>query len=1023
MTRDTISKVKFYALLLMFLPVVAFGQRKQPKAKAIRQTIISSRVTDENGAPLRNAMVSTQEGTVTTYSGEDGSFVLKALPGSVVMIQANGYEDKVIEVAEGGVLDSYALEKMPLFSSSRDVLYLPLGITTSKRSTVSSISSIDGADLETYPDLLLTNTLQGRATGLTVRHNTGELGNNAPALIIRGLSRGGSDGAITIVDGVERPMEELVPAEIDRVEILKDATAKVLYGSRAANGVILVTTKRGKANTRVTKVSAEYGTMMATRMPKFLGAYDYATLYNEARENDGLAPFYSETELNGYRNSAGANDQRYPNADFYGYFLKDAMPYRRASLQFLGGDNRTQYALVVGYTGASGLEKINTPTNDRFNLRGNLDLEVTPSLRAFAGLAGIIGMTTSADITSGAVFSRLSSHKPNGYPFIIDNEELRNLNAGVGVTSIPALGGSLQHPDNLYGRLMYGGSQHGQNLAGQGTFGLDLKLGNIIPGLAAKSYLTFDNYQSFSRGQSETPVSYGQRWFLNDAGEEQVTYYKLQKRVIQSDQVRKGHSISRTLGWVGEVKYHNQVGVHELTGDVTYFYYRNESSGQLQDVENSNLALRLAYGLQNKYYLEGTAAYMGSNRLASKNRHFLSWAAGAAWVLSEEAFLQGSSAVNFLKLKANIGILGYDRATDYYLFQNRWYTNGTMPFNERNQTSFPRTSIELIGNPDLDWEKSREFSVGVEGLAFQNRLQFEFNFFDELRYDIIMRQGAQYTGIHGGLVPFTNYGETSNRGLEGSISWQQSVGEVHVKMGGNFIYSKNKVLKTDEVAYPEEYMRQTGRGSDALFGYVANGLFRDQAQVESHAFQTFGAYGIGDIKYADLNSDGLVDSRDRKQIGNSFPRTTLGMEVTLQYKGFGLYLLGTSELGVDKMLNNSYYWNFGEGKYSTTAFDRWHPQNNPGGTAPRLTTTNGANNHIGSSFWLDDASFWRLKNVELSYTLNTATSFAKGYRFFVRGTNLLVLSSIRDLDPEVLNGGVANYPVMRGLTGGVSLSF
>ncbi|MGV3538876.1 MAG: TonB-dependent receptor plug domain-containing protein, partial [Rufibacter sp.] len=342
MTKDIISKARVYGLLLLFLPVLGLAQQKQPKNKPARPTIVNSKISDENGAPISNAVVSTQEGTVTTYSGEDGSFLLKVLPGSIVMIQANGYEDKVIEVAEGGILEAYTLEKRPFFSSARDILHLPLGISTNKRSTVSAISSIEGAALETYPDMLLTNTLQGRAAGLTVRHNTGELGNNAPALIIRGLSRGGSDGAITIVDGVERPMEELVPAEIDRIEILKDATAKVLYGARAANGVILVTTKRGKANTRVTKVSAEYGTMMVTRMPSFLGAYDYATLYNEARENDGLAPYYTEAAIAGYRNSSGVNDQRYPNADFHGYFLKDAMPYRRASLQFLGGDNKTQ---------------------------------------------------------------------------------------------------------------------------------------------------------------------------------------------------------------------------------------------------------------------------------------------------------------------------------------------------------------------------------------------------------------------------------------------------------------------------------------------------------------------------------------------------------------------------------------------------------------------------------------------------------------------------------------------------------
>src|SRR5690606_20647903 len=233
-----------------------------------------------------------------------------------------------------------------------------------------------------------------------------------------------------------------------------------------------------------------YGTMMASRMPDFLDAYDYALLYNEARQNDGLLPFSSEADLLGYTNSSGANDQRYPDVNYYDYFLRDAMPFSRANLEFSGGNEQTQYALITGYTGAKGIETISTPAYDRFNLRGNLNLKITPSLSAFAGIAGIIGLTNSGDINSSQIFTKLSSHRPNEYPFVIDNEELAAASKVLGEAYIPPLGGSLLYPDNLYGRLLYGGNQLSQNFIGQGNFGLDLKLDKIAKGLGAKAYFS-----------------------------------------------------------------------------------------------------------------------------------------------------------------------------------------------------------------------------------------------------------------------------------------------------------------------------------------------------------------------------------------------------------------------------------------------------------------------------------------------------------------------------------------------------
>jgi outer membrane receptor protein involved in Fe transport len=330
----------------------------------------------------------------------------------------------------------------------------------------------------------------------------------------------------------------------------------------------------------------------------------------------------------------------------------------------------------------------------------------------------------------------------------------------------------------------------------------------------------------------------------------------------------------------------------------------------------------------------------------------------------------------------------------------------------------------IIGNPDLQWETSTEFNIGIEGLALNNSLGFEVNYFNEFRDNIIFdNPSALFSSINGNLNIPQNIGQVSNQGLDASINYFKTTGDFVWSLGGNFLYVKNKIIRTDEVMHPDEYLRQTGRPSDAIFGYVSNGIIRSEADLNDGPFQALGSYGVGNLAYEDLNGDGLIDERDRQQIGNSFPRTTLGVNFSLNYKGFGLFVLGTSELGVNTMRNNSYYWNDGEGKYSSFVRDRFHPVNNPSGNVPALTTLAAQNDFRASTFWLEDTSFFRLKNVELSYTLANAAWTVRNLRLFVRATNVFVVSAIQELDPEVLNAGVTNYPIFRTVTGGLAVRF
>ncbi len=504
---------------------------------------------------------------------------------------------------------------------------------------------------------------------------------------------------------------------------------------------------------------------------------------------------------------------------------------------------------------------------------------------------------------------------------------------------------------------------------------------------------------------------------------------------ISFDQVKVGtddtnynlssNSTLRSTSFNANVYYDKKLSNGVFNASAGFYYYLKENNGSTQNIENDNTYLRGNYIHNNKYVVDATLSYMGSNKYVGNERHFLSTALGTAWVLSEEDFMSSSAIFDFLKLKASFGILGYDAATSFLLYENLWSDNGSTAFGEKNKTSATVKDVNIWGNPDLGWEKAREINVGLEGVAFDKRLFFEANYFNEYRYDIVDIVDENYSGIYGDFTMYTNYEAVTNQGFELGLAWMDKKGDLSYTLGLNATYAKNEFTIKDEVAYPE-WRQEEGKPTNVIMGYESLGLFGKDVNLASAPDQSAlgGSYGEGDIAYKDQNNDGVIDELDKVDLGVSFPTTQLGLTLDLNYKRFGLYVLGTASFGVTKQLTNTYYQNYGNLKYSTLAWDAYHPIRNPQGTQPALTTTDSQNNTVTSDFWTESGNFFRLKNVELSYTLDfKPSSVIKKSKFFVRGNNLLVLSKIDDLDPEAPNGGVTNYPVLRMLTGGVSVSF
>lgn len=1002
-------------------PCNAQNKRNAKRAKTTKAALIvniNTTIVDEDNRPIKDAEIIASEGAITHYTDKEGKVSIQSRANGIILVEALGYEDIIVDLAKEQFPKILKMKKTEMLASGKYKIERPDGGVTYQKNLVGAIGSTTGEDLSTYPDFSLSNTLQGRVPGLVVRSNVNGLGNNTATLYVRGLHGYTNNDAIVIVDGIERSMDDIIPEEVETIDVLKDATAKILYGARAANGVLVVTTRRGEANKRVIRASVEAGVMLTTRLPKFLNSYDYATLYNEARRNDGMPDFYSSDQLNGYKNSSGVNDLLYPNVDYYDYFLQKQSMYRKAMVDLNGGNNKVRYSMIVNYVGGNGFEKIgDRPDLNRLNVRGNLDIKITDYLSVVADAAARLELRDWSSVDGSTTFSNLSTLRPNEYPLTISSDALGLEPDAKGV---PFFGASIRQPENLFANMEYGGFTSERYVTSQTNIGLDFTLDKFVKGLRASAFMTFDNYNYFRQGQVNVYPTYAIN-MINGEPE----FRQMKQLNLQDDQSRLGEETRRTLGWRANVGYSNRFGKHDVAAMLAYHYYQDEVKGDAQDVKNTNTTLRLNYGFDNKYVFEGDLALMGSNRFEKGNRYFLSGAIGAGWILSNEAFLIDCDAINFLKVKASMGILGYDRSTDFLLYKTAWQNGDNLSLGEQNKSTYHTTQLLRLGNKNLKWERSTEWNIGVEGFFLRNRLKAEINYFNELRDNIIGIQGSAYADVLGNFVSYHNIGKVRNNGIDAYVQWNDRNGDFSYQVGVNITWSKNKLLKWDEVNFPDSYLKTVGKPTDVMMGYQALGLFGKDVSLGRNIPQLLGNYQDGDIAYVDLNNDGVVDARDKKMLGNSYPRTVLGIDANLQYKNWGLYILGTAELGLNVWKNNAYYQNKGEGKYSVLALDRWHPENNPNGTYPRLTTTEGENNFVNSSFWLGNGSYFRLKNVELSYTINNKkeNALAKKIKIFGRGTNLFSLSKEKDLDPELINAGINNYPVYRTLTGGVTVTF
>lgn len=901
----------------------------------------------------------------------------------------------------------------------KDTVVTTLLINDPAWKVTSAISTVKGERLEKSFTQNAMNTLYGQIPGLTVMQGSGEPGADSPTINARGYNTlSTTDRSIlVIVDGFESSLDQLAVQEIESISLLKDAAA-VLYGMRAANGVLLVTTKRGSVKPLEVNFSAQLGFNTPFKMPKYLNSYNYAMLYNEARVNDGLNPYYDDEALEAYR--TGSNPYLYPNVDWYDEVLKKSSILQNYNLNFGGGNETVTYFALVNVSDNNGLfagtdSKRKDSSNakfTRYNVRANVDVNVTKELRAELKLAANVEDQMGPTGGSWNIYNQLSLLPPNAFPVYNPNG---------------TYGGNATF-SNLVGDLKEKGYNSYNERSIQSSLRLRYKLDALLKGLSISAAYSFNNnfYSVYNKTRTYPYHS------VSMVGDEYVYNTYNEK---SSFSVNDGTSQQwRNTIFQGTVDYSNVFNfIHSIDAnvaaysDVTYDVYDSANRDSEYPHKFAGLRGRASYGYDQRYIGEFAFSYEGSDLYARGKRFGFFPAVSVGWIASNEAFLKDIEEVNFLKLRASYGLVGNASiiASRRYGFEQTYGYTGSY-YLGNNNTAINGMREDVVADRNRTWEKEKRLNIGVDATLF-GMFDLKVDYFKHDRYDILVSPTAAVPGISGLRFAEMNLGKSTNSGFEASLRYGGKTNDLEYYAQANFWYAKDKLKYKAEEVKQWPYQISTGQRLNQPFGLVAIGLFRDQEDINSSPVQTFGDVQPGDIKYRDLNGDGQVDGEDTRPIGRTgTPDFSGSLTLGVKYKGFDIETMIYGVGNRTSYLSGSTYWAF-QNQYSApeSALARWTDATKDSAKYPRLSTRAVSNNTQYSSFWQADGSFLKLRYVEIGYTLPKKWSkavYSNNLRFFLNGTNLFSLNrmdGLKNADPEGLSG----YPSMRTISIGVKMQF
>ena len=1009
-------------------------------ALAQEQLNISGTVTDAAGEALIGVSVTVKDakglGTITNI---DGKYSIKIQQYQTLVFSYIGYKPvSVLVKGDKKVIDVQMSEEKT--NAIDEVVVTGLG-TQKKLTVTGAITNVDVSQMKQFPSSNFTNALAGNVPGIIAMQSSGQPGKSTSRFWVRGISTfGASASAMILVDGFERNnIDDLNIEDIESFSVLKDASATAIYGSKGANGVILITTKHGKAGKININVKGEASYNTRTITPKFIDAPTYANLLNEARVTRNLAPQYQPEELALIR--SGLDPDFYPNVDWSKLLLKNGAMSYRADLSMSGGGNTARYFVSLSYVEDQGMyntdetlrKKYDTNANyKRWNYRMNVDIDVTPTTIIKLGVSGNLNKRNSPGLGDQYLWSELFGFNALSSPVLYSNGY------------VPAYGNNIHQMNPWVSSTRTGYNEEWDNNI-QTNVTVEQKLDFITKGLSFTGRFGYDTYNSNHIYYRLWPAMY--RANSRDS-QGNIIWDKLFEETSMSQTSGGDGSrhefLEALLRWDRTFdKLHNFSAVSRFTQDER-IQTRNIGTDIKNSVSkrNQGLAGQLTYNYALRYFIDFNFGYNGSENFADHHRYGFFPAFSLAWNVAEEPLVKKALPwLNMFKLRYSWGKVGNDNMGRFpYLYTLDYTPNiGYNWGSNLSSGTIPGIHYTQMASPNVTWEVARKTDFGFDFVAFDNKFSLTMDYFHEKRTGIFIQRMflPDITGLES--YPWANVGAVKSKGFDGNFQYKDHIGEINWTVRGNITYSKNTILERDEENNVYAYQYGKGYRVNQQRGLIALGLFRDYDDIRNSPKQSWGTVQPGDIKYKDVNGDGIVDDGDRVAIGaTDTPSLIYGLGASVSWRGFDLNLHFQGAGKYTFLINSGAVNAFRDGRWGNIlqgiTDNRWISSDisgtketeNPNAPYPRLSYGYNLNNQQSSSFWLRNGRFLRLKNLDIGYTLPKPmvnTIHLESVRIYISGQNLITWSPFKLWDPELdsrQRGQI--YPITRSFTAGIQIS-
>lgn len=1023
-------------LLFLFLSVPLKGySNKAFSSEGMQQNTVkvTGTVKDTNGEPIIGANVMVVGSATGVITDIDGNFVLNAPAGSKLQFSFIGYKEQVVPVKKGVSLNIVLEEDSQILGEVEVVAY---GVQK-KVSVTGAISSMKGDDLLKTPAGSISNILSGQVTGVSSVQYSGEPGADAADIYVRGIATfTGSSSPLIQVDGVEREMSQIDPNEIESITVLKDASATAVFGVRGANGVILITTKRGAEGKAKISFSTSVGVNVRTKELEFANSYQYADYVNMWQTNDGGSPIYSDEQLATFRDHT--NPILYPDINWIDYCMNKAALQSQHNVNISGGTDRMRYFVSAGMFTQNGMFKQLGASNDfnfnydRYNYRANLDFDVTKTTLLSVNIGGRIETkrTPESDEDQNQLFRKLYWAVPFAGAGVVDGKRVIT---NSDLIPRPGTDGLASY----YGKGFRTKTTNVLNV----DLALNQKLDFITKGLSLKLKGAYNSsYSNIKKGTSSAAYyvplvdGTGAITYRKEGSDTQMSYSDGDFGKARDWYMELALNYNRKFGDhnVSALALYNQSKKYYPGGDYTYI-----PSGYV------GLVGRVTYDWKTRYMAEFNVGYNGSENFIKENRYGFFPAGSLGWVISEEPFFAPlKKTMGYLKLRASVGLVGNDKnGSDRFIYLPGKYSYGGTDgyfFGQNVNNKVPGAYEASQSNPDSKWETSLKQNYGIDFNVLNDRLSISADYFIENRKDILAKPDY-LPSILGMVLPLVNVGEVENKGYELQVKWNDQLNEQFRYWATfNMSYAKNKIVYKNEVKKNEPWMYETGRRIGARSMYKFWGFYDEtaDARYQEEFGRSIADHGItllpGDAVYVDLNNDGKLDGNDAtRDLGyTDVPEYTAGLNAGFSWGKFDFSMQWTGAWNVDRMLSE-FRQPLGDTQNKGLLLyqyeNTWRSSEDTfTASFPRITKSHSDNNYRGSDLYLMNASYLRLKNVEIGY--NFDFPFMKklkltNCRMYVNGYNLLTFTSFKWGDPESRQSDRPNYPLTRVFNIGLKVGF